>query len=57
MLLTRQVLLRKYLQKRTILTEAPKTVVIALGGNALLRDGEKCGQEVQDKNIAIAAKG
>jgi len=39
-----------------VIRDPPKTVVIALGGNALLRDGEICSQEVQGKNIAIAAK-
>jgi carbamate kinase len=36
--------------------DTPKTVVIALGGNALLRDGQACTQEVQAENIKIAAK-
>jgi carbamate kinase len=36
--------------------DPPKTVVIALGGNALLKDGESCTQEVQARNIKTAAK-
>jgi hypothetical protein len=44
------------LQRFVCVRDGPKTVVIALGGNALLRDGQVCTQDVQAENIKIAAK-
>lgn len=38
------------------MTTHKKTVVIALGGNALLRAGEPLSQAVQEKNVKLAVK-
>jgi len=37
--------------------QAVKTAVIAIGGNAILRSGEKPTQENQVRNVAVSAKG
>lgn len=45
-----------YVGRRAYTGNKRKTVVIALGGNALLRKGEQMTQEMQARNAGIAAQ-